>query len=119
MPVFPFSELNKSNNSSAQNSPQSVTSYDSENPYASPSFSSQHHKITDMGANVSGPNRFFVMKCASLKNIDASVSKGAWSTSVANEKKFNKALQVHVCFKLCHWLAETRVTNENIFNKPH
>ena len=56
-----------------------------------------------MGANVSGPNRYFVMKCASLKNIDSSVSKGAWSTSVANEKKFNKALQV--CFKFFDWLS--------------
>mgnify|MGYP000010553918 CR=1 FL=1 len=42
----------------------------------------------------SGMCRYLVMKCGSQKNIDMSVSKGAWATSKANEKKLNKAFQV-------------------------
>ena len=59
-------------------------------PSDSPSIGTQHGLLQEY----MGPSRYFVMKCHSQKNIDMSVSKGAWATSKSNERKLNKAFQV-------------------------
>ncbi|XP_067667138.1 3'-5' RNA helicase YTHDC2-like isoform X1 [Haliotis asinina] len=47
----------------------------------------------DPGGSSSHPCRLFVMKCNNQKNLDISLQKGLWATSVSNEKKLNKAFQ--------------------------
>ncbi|XP_046559065.1 3'-5' RNA helicase YTHDC2-like [Haliotis rubra] len=47
----------------------------------------------DPGGTSSHPCRLFVMKCNNQKNLDISLQKGLWATSVSNEKKLNKAFQ--------------------------
>lgn len=76
-------ELNKSGDSSQYNSPTySHHSSEKGSPFHSPKT-----------AGASGA-RYFIMKCGSQRNIDISVSKGAWATSKAIEQKLNKAFQV-------------------------
>lgn len=61
----------------------------SETHYGSGTSTPLHSPQTQPGSE--GQCRYFIMKCSSQKNIDMSVSKGAWATSKTNEKKLNKA----------------------------
>ncbi|XP_052792916.1 3'-5' RNA helicase YTHDC2-like isoform X2 [Mya arenaria] len=79
-------------------SPKLIHSGASSN-HSSPSSSGHHGSMASspytspqLGPG-SGQPRYFIMKCSNQRNIDISVSKGAWATSRANEKKLNKAFQ--------------------------
>ncbi|EDO40330.1 predicted protein, partial [Nematostella vectensis] len=37
--------------------------------------------------------RFFIMKCNNQRNLDISMAKGIWATTIANEKKLNRAFK--------------------------
>lgn len=37
--------------------------------------------------------RYFIMKCNNQRNLDISMAKGIWATTLANEKKLNKAFK--------------------------
>lgn len=80
--------------------PGSASSSPCESPQ--PSSSSKWGGDGDPGASSLHPCRYFVMKAANLKIVQAAEQRGTWGATSASEKKIAAAIAV-CCLSLCKW----------------
>uniref|UniRef100_A0ABM0N0M2 Probable ATP-dependent RNA helicase YTHDC2-like n=1 Tax=Saccoglossus kowalevskii TaxID=10224 RepID=A0ABM0N0M2_SACKO len=80
----------KSGDDRLQTFGKSPTTVNSPHHSPSPPATVKGQSMTD---KTSPSNRYFIVKCNSMKNLETSLNKGIWSTTPTNEQKFNQAFK--------------------------